>query len=44
MVRHTYYQFQPRTWADVAADFESICAEGTAPSHDRQEAVSIQHA
>jgi len=27
MVRRIYHQFQPRTWADVAADFESICAD-----------------
>lgn len=27
MVRNIYQQFQPRTWADVAADFESVCAE-----------------
>ena len=27
MVRRIYYRFQPRTWADVAADFESVCAE-----------------
>ena len=53
MVRRTYYQFQPRTWADVAVDFESICAEGIAentivdrhaPSHGRQGAFSTQHA
>ncbi|MGA2590650.1 MAG: glycosyltransferase family 4 protein [Bryobacteraceae bacterium] len=37
MVRRIYYQFQPRTWAEVAADFESICAEYIAPSHDRSE-------
>ena len=27
MVRTIYQRFQPRTWADVAADFESVCAE-----------------
>ncbi len=27
MVRRIYHQFQPRTWADVAADFESLCTE-----------------
>jgi len=27
MVRRLYRRHQPRTWADVAADFESICAE-----------------
>jgi glycosyltransferase involved in cell wall biosynthesis len=26
-VRRIYHQFQPRTWTDVAADFESICTE-----------------
>jgi len=38
MVSRTYYQFQPRTWADVAADFESVCAESIGvPSHDPAE-------
>jgi len=32
MVRRIYHDFQPRTWADVAADFESICAEFVAPA------------
>jgi hypothetical protein len=27
MVRHLYDDFRPRTWADVARDFESLCAE-----------------
>jgi len=52
MVRRTYYQFQPRTWADVAADFESICTEFITvpsqdldePSHDRQGVVPSSHA
>jgi glycosyltransferase involved in cell wall biosynthesis len=25
MVRHSYTDFRPRDWADVAADFESLC-------------------
>jgi glycosyltransferase involved in cell wall biosynthesis len=32
IVRRIYYQFQPRTWADVAADFEAICAQYAAVS------------
>jgi glycosyltransferase involved in cell wall biosynthesis len=50
MVRHTYYQFQPRTWADVAKDFESICAEaiaaspGNEPSRDHHGAALTHHA
>jgi glycosyltransferase involved in cell wall biosynthesis len=27
MVRAIYRQFRPRTWADVAKDFESVCAD-----------------
>jgi len=27
MVRHLYSDFQPRTWTDVADDFESLCTE-----------------
>ncbi len=27
MVGNIYTRFQPRTWADVAADFETICAQ-----------------
>jgi glycosyltransferase involved in cell wall biosynthesis len=26
MVRHIYQEFRPRTWSDVAADFESLCS------------------
>ncbi|MGA3073012.1 MAG: glycosyltransferase family 4 protein [Bryobacteraceae bacterium] len=50
IVRRIYHQFQPRTWADVAADFEAICAEHVAPSHDssvpshdRQGVVQTRH-
>jgi|HubBroStandDraft_1064217.scaffolds.fasta_scaffold01155_7 glycosyltransferase involved in cell wall biosynthesis len=52
MVRAIYHQFQQRTWADVAADFESICAEGIAenstvdrsePTHERL-GVVLRHA
>jgi hypothetical protein len=28
MVRRIYNDFKPRDWADVAADFESICLSG----------------
>jgi len=34
MARHLWYDFRPRTWADVAKDFESLCAE-TATVHGR---------
>jgi len=52
MVRRIYDDFQPRTWADVAADFESICADFAAapspvrpePSHDRKGVASTHHA
>lgn len=27
MVRGMYHHFRPRTWADVAADFESVCQQ-----------------
>ncbi|MGD0362287.1 MAG: glycosyltransferase family 4 protein [Bryobacteraceae bacterium] len=27
MVRRIYYDFQPRTWADVATDFEAVCEQ-----------------
>jgi glycosyltransferase involved in cell wall biosynthesis len=27
IARHLYHDFRPRTWADVAVDFESLCAE-----------------
>jgi glycosyltransferase involved in cell wall biosynthesis len=37
IVRRVYHRFQPRTWMDVAADFESICAPYIAPSSDRNE-------
>jgi glycosyltransferase involved in cell wall biosynthesis len=30
MVRRIYHEFQPRTWADVAADFEGICQQHAA--------------
>ncbi len=50
MVRRIYCQFQPRTWTDVADDFEAICAERSAPnrdssvpSHDRQGVVPLHH-
>ena len=46
IVRNSYYRFQPRTWADVAADFESICAEAIGAhrtSHDREGVVSTHH-
>ena len=29
MARRIYHDFKPRDWADVAADFESICLRGT---------------
>ncbi len=29
MTRHLYLDFRSRTWADVAADFESLCATKT---------------
>lgn len=32
MVRRMYHEFQPRTWADVAADFEAICTQYAAAS------------
>jgi glycosyltransferase involved in cell wall biosynthesis len=36
MVRNIYQQFRPRTWADVAADFETVCAEAI-PSNGYQQ-------
>jgi glycosyltransferase involved in cell wall biosynthesis len=30
MVRHIYYEYQPRTWDDVAADFERLCNNNSA--------------
>jgi glycosyltransferase involved in cell wall biosynthesis len=36
MVRRIYHQFQPRTWADVASDFESICSECVAENGCQQ--------
>jgi glycosyltransferase involved in cell wall biosynthesis len=30
VARHLYYHFRPRTWADVAGDFESLCAKTVA--------------
>jgi glycosyltransferase involved in cell wall biosynthesis len=36
MVRDIYQQFQQRTWADVVADFESICADAIAANPQAQ--------
>jgi len=36
MVRNIYQQFQPRTWADVAADFESVCAQAITSNGHQQ--------
>jgi glycosyltransferase involved in cell wall biosynthesis len=36
MVRNIYQHFQPRTWAEVASDFESICAECVAENGYQQ--------
>lgn len=36
MVRRIYHQFQPRTWADVAADFEVIVAEAVLAAQEKQ--------
>lgn len=50
IVRGIYNQFEQRTWADVAADFESICAEGIAsnsrmePGHEREPGRDLQGA
>ena len=33
MVRHSYTDFRPRDWADVAADFESICTSELIAKH-----------
>ena len=45
MVDRLYRHFQPRAWEDVAADFESICAECVAASsHDSHGVIASFHA